>query len=404
MNWKWVRSSFRRKAVLTVLGAALVVASAGVFRAQQGGAQKDSAQQTAPQQIAPNAPKADPSNTPDLSQMPIIRSNVQLVTTPVTVFDSGGNFVYDLSKDEFKVYDNGQLADIRQFDSEMRRLSLVIVVETTDTTQPFLPAVRDLGSVFSGLIMGPQGEVAVLTYNDHVTKALDFTEDGDKLDTVLRNMNGRGSGMHMDDALEMALSMLDHRPVEDRKVAIIFSDGYNIGSQTSRGEIVKRSMNSNITIYGLGFSPLKGLWNRPVKDPQPDLAAESVARPMAPNEPATPTYEENIYDTGDIPVFGILLGLGEEAKKPLFKSSLQYFSRYSGGAYFQKWGKDTVQNYLNRIADEIHSQYEIAYAPSTPIGVGFHKIEVQVRRPGARVRARSGWFYQGEPQPGQKVK
>ena len=60
--------------------------------------------------------------------------------------------------------------------------------------------------------------------------------------------------------LAMALSMLDHRPKEDRKVAIIFSDGYNIGSQTKRSEIVQRSMNSNITLYGLGFSPVRGLW------------------------------------------------------------------------------------------------------------------------------------------------
>ena len=40
-------------------------------------------------------------------------SNVQNVTTPVTVFDSSGQFVYDLEKDEFKVYDNGELQDIK---------------------------------------------------------------------------------------------------------------------------------------------------------------------------------------------------------------------------------------------------------------------------------------------------
>jgi VWFA-related protein len=100
----------------------------------------------------------------------------------------------------------------------------------------------------------------------------------------------------------------------------------------------------------------------------------------------------------------ILLGLGEEAKKPLFKSSLQYFARYSGGTYFQKWGKDTVQQALNRIATEIHSQYELAYSPSDATQVGFHKIEVQVRRPGTKVRARAGWFYQGEPARGVVVK
>ena len=83
----------------------------------------------------------------------------------------------------------------------MRRLSLVIVVETNDTTAPFLDSVRPLGSMFSDMVMGPQGEVAVLTYSDHVDMALDFTPNGDKLDTVLRGLHGRGGGMHLDDAL-----------------------------------------------------------------------------------------------------------------------------------------------------------------------------------------------------------
>jgi hypothetical protein len=124
---------------------------------------------------------------------------------------------------------------------------------------------------------------------------------------------------------------------------------------------------------------------------------------MPPNSAPTPTNSSNLYDT-PIPIVAILLGLGEEAKKPIFKSSLQYFTRYSGGEYFQKWGKDTVQEALNRIATDIHSQYELAYAPGKPIQPGFHKIEVQVRRPGAKVRARAGWFYQGEPPRGVPVK
>jgi VWFA-related protein len=396
MNRKWLRSIFCRAGLLALLVALADPMPVTTAWAQASPASKSPAAQAAPQKDSTDSTQ---ENIPYK-----ITTNVHYVTTPVTVFDSSGQFVYDLEKDEFKVYDNGELQDIKQFDSEMRRLSLVIVVETNDTTVPFLDSVRPLGSMFSDAVMGPQGEVAVLTYSDHVEEPLEFTSNGDKLDTVLRGLHGRGGGMHLDDAIARALSMLDHRPKEDRKVAIIFSDGYNIGSQTHRSEIVKRAMNSDITLYGLGFSPVKGLWEKPAKDPAPDLVAESVGRTMGPNQAPTPTNQENTWDTADIPVMSILLGLGEEAKKPLFKSSLQYFARYSGGTYFQKWGKDTVQEALNRIATEIHSQYELAYSPSNATEVGYHKIEVQVRRPGAKVRARAGWFYQGEPTPGVKTK
>ena len=389
MSRKWLRCSLWGAATV-MLGLTL----AGPARTPSAWARQGSAGQQ-PQQ----APAKTDSNQPPPEGTPTIRTITRIVTTPVTVYDSSGQFVYDLQREEFKVLDNGQPQRITDFDSEMRRISLVIVVETNDTTVPFLDSVRPLGSMFSDMVMGPQGEVAVLTYSDRVNLALDFTDNGDKLDTVLRGLQGRGGGMHLDDALTRALTMLDNRPKEDRKVIIIFSDGYNIGSKMSRGNIVKEAMNSDITIYGLGFSPLKGLWEKPAKDPQPDLVSESVARTMGPNQVPTPTNEASNWDTSDIGIVGILLGLGEEAKKPLFKSSLQYFARYSGGTAYQKWGKDTVQQALNQIATEIHSQYEIAYSPQSPIQVGYHRIEVEVRRPGVKVRARTGWFYQGVDVP-----
>jgi VWFA-related protein len=398
MNLRWLRWRISKAASLVLLLTIVGLAPAMVAEAQAPAPEK-SPEQAAPQKNPPDQPQAEGEYK--------IQSNVQLVTTPVTVFDSSGQFVYDLDQEEFKIFDNGQQMRIAQFDSEMRRLSLVIVVETNDTTVPFLDSVRPLGSMFSDLVMGPQGEVAVLTYSDRVDLALDFTPNGDKLDTVLRGLQGRGGGMHLDDALVRALSMLNNRPQSDRKVAIVFSDGFNMGSKMSRSEIVKGAMNSNITIYHLGFSPLKGLWKKPAKDPAVDIESESVARPIGPNQAPTPTNEEGTWDTagGDgINLLGILLGLGEAAKKPLLKDSMIYFARYSGGQSYQKWGKDTVQQALNRIATEIHSQYELAYAPSTPIEPGFHKIEVDVRRPGAKVRARAGWFYQGEPPRGVVVK
>jgi VWFA-related protein len=391
MNWKWLRRRYCQAGGLALLLALTGQALLSAAQTPQN-VTVTSPEQAAPKKDSPDQKQTDQTEEP-FKLKPVI---VRIVTTPVTVFDSGGQFVYDLEKDEFKIYDNGVQQDIQNFDTEIRRLSLVIIVETNDATEPFLDSVKPLGSMFSEMVMGPQGEVAVVTYSDRVDLALDFTTNGDKLDNVLRGLHGRGGGMHLDDALVRAFSILNARPLSDRKVVIAFSDGFNIGSKFSRSEIVKGAMNSNITIYHLGFSPLKGLWKRQPKDPAPDLVAESVARPMGPNMAPTPTNEGNIWDTSDVNLFGILLGLGEEAKKPIFKDSMIYFSRYSGGQSYQKWGKDTVQQALNQIATEIHSQYELAYAPTKPISLGYHKIEVQVRRPGAKVRARVGWFYQGD--------
>jgi hypothetical protein len=54
-----------------------------------------------------------------------------------------------------------------------------------------------------------------------------------------------------------------------------------------------------------------------------------------------------------------------------------------------------VQDELNRIANEIQSQYEIAYVPHAPGANGFHRIEVHVDRSGVKVRTKAGYFLGG---------
>jgi VWFA-related protein len=386
MGPRWVRGCVPWAAALVVLLALPELGSVRTTFAQQGVAGAD------PRQAAGQKESADQTQA-----VATIHVESRLVTTPVTVFDSAGQFVYDVQQDEFKIYDNGALQRIAQFGTEMHPVALVIVVETNDTTSALLEDVRPLGSVFSDLLMGPQGQVALITYSDHVDLVQGFTSSADKLDTALRGLKGGGGGMHLDDALVRALGMLEKRPKEERRVAVVFSDGYDIGSQMSKGEIVKRAMNSDVTVYGLGFNTTKALWSRPQKEPRPDLADLAAGRPTPPGTAPTPSLSQATY-AAPIPVVPILLATGETVKSTVFKSSLEYFAGYSGGVYYQKWGKSTVQQTLNRIATEIHGQYELAYYPDNLSETGFHRIVVQVRRPGAKVRARAGYYYQGTSQ------
>ncbi len=62
---------------------------------------------------APQAPAAPPAApVPGSAQTPTFRIQVDLVTTDVLVRDDKGNFVPDLRKDDFEVYEDGVLQDI----------------------------------------------------------------------------------------------------------------------------------------------------------------------------------------------------------------------------------------------------------------------------------------------------
>jgi len=116
---------------------------------------------------------------------------------------------------------------------------------------------------------------------------------------------------------------------------------------------------------------------------------------VPPGSALTPTAEMNTYDVPTLPVVPLLLATSEMVRSPIAKSVLEFYADRTGGVCYSHWSKKAVQNDLNRIANEIQSQYEIAYVPHTPSENGFHRIQVNVDRSGVKVRTRAGYFAGG---------
>ncbi|MGD0010122.1 MAG: VWA domain-containing protein [Terriglobia bacterium] len=338
-------------------------------------------------------PPADTKSSKNESQ---IRVTSNLVTAPVTVINSKGDFVFDLEEKDFEILDNGVRQRIEQFGLEQHRLAAVIVVEANSTSEPLLAEVRPLGPVFSSLMLGPQGEAAVITYGDQIRVVQDLTQDNDELESALRGLEAHGSAAHLTDALARAISLLESRPKENRRVIVVFSDGHDLGSETRKEEVVQRAVNEGITIYGLGFSPGRALLARQPKAPPPNPLDDNIARPLPPGTAPTPSNEEKTYDVPTVPIVPLILASGEMIRSTVAKSALEFYAGYTGGVCYAHWSTKKVQDELGRIADEIQSQYEIAYVPHAPSSEnGFHRIQVHVHRSGVKVRTKAGYFLGG---------
>jgi VWFA-related protein len=379
-----VRTTLAGSLALAVgVGLAVFLVSAGA---------QDSVTGTPPVFSRPQ--KKPPADAPAASpKRPDIRVQSALVTTPVTAIDSAGEFVYDLSEEDFRVLDNGVSQRLERFAPAERAVAVVIVVQANRKVAALLEQVRPLGSVFSGLLLGPQGQVAVIAYDDRVHLLQDFTSDSDQLSTTLRGLTPQGFQSRLNDALARAVALLESRPNTERRIIVAFSDGFDGGSETQGKEVIRRATGSEVTIYGLGFNPVHALLaKRPELSP-PGPLDTNVTRPLPPGTTPTPTASANVYDT-PIPVVDIMVATGEIIRSTVASSLLESYAGYTGGAFYSHWKKKTVDDQLSRIASEIHSQYELAYVPDTLAQAGFHRIEVKVRRSGVKVRARAGYFYQ----------
>jgi VWFA-related protein len=374
-----------RKLALPVVFASSVLIFALPARAQEGNAGQNppatSEHESTPAKPAENEPR--------------IRVQANIVTAPVTVINSKGDYVFDLQEKDFDVLDNGVRQHIDHFSLEQRPLAAVIVVEANNTSDPLLSEVRPLGPVFSSLMLGPQGEAAVVTYGDRIREVQDFTQNGDELESALRRIEARGGSDHLNDALTQAIAMLEAQPKDSRRIIVAFSDGHDVGSKTRKEEVVQRALDGDITIYGLGFSPARAALAKQPKAPPQDTLATNMALPVPPNMPPTASTIQNTYDVPTLPVIPLVLAGGEMIRSTVAKTTLEFYAGYTGGLSYGAWSKKPLQDELNRIADEIQSQYEIAYAPHAPGVNGFHRIEVHVDRSGVRVRTKAGYFLGG---------
>ncbi|HEV2382408.1 MAG TPA: VWA domain-containing protein [Terriglobia bacterium] len=344
---------------------------------------------------SPPVVPAKPSSAParqDIS--PQIRVQSTLVTTPVTVINHSGEFVSDLDPNYFKVFDNGVAQRIERFEIGSDVVALVILVQTNDSVASLLGQVRPLGPVFSDLLLGPDGQAAVMTFSDRVQLLQKFGGDPEGLKRSLDSLQNYGGKARMNDAIMQALAALETRPKSERRIIVVFSDGNDHGSENNKADVIRRATNDETTIYGLHLSRTEAeLLDKPDQGQPMDPLDANVTRPTAPGTVPTSTNASDTWGT-PIPGIPIITALGETVSSELLKNALEQYAGYTGGVYYSHWSKTKLQDQLNRICSEVHTQYELAYAPSTLSEAGFHRIVVRVDKPGLKVRSRAGYFYQ----------
>ena len=92
------------------------------------------------------------------------------------VFDRDGDYVNGLQPDQFHLFDNDKEQNIH-VDVAYQPISLVILMQANSHVEKMLPQVNKIGNLIEPLIIGDQGEAAVIAYDSRIRTLQDFTSD-----------------------------------------------------------------------------------------------------------------------------------------------------------------------------------------------------------------------------------
>jgi Ca-activated chloride channel homolog len=267
------------------------------------------------------------------------RADTRLVVLHASVTDHKGKLITNLDKDAFKVFENGQLQQVKIFRREDVPVSLGVIIDDSGSMATKRSRV-EAAALAMVRASNSQDEVFIVNFNDDAYLDVPFTNDMHKMEQGLARIDSRG-GTAMRDAINMSLDYMKSHANRDKKVIVIVTDGNDNASSVSLEKVVARSNQSDTLIYAIGLF----------------------------------TDEER-----------------REAAKA--RRALKELTSATGGLAFYPKDVNDVQTLAVEIAHDIRNQYTIAYSPNIQALDGsYRQIKVTVDGPGKPVvRTRSGYY------------
>jgi Mg-chelatase subunit ChlD len=212
----------------------------------------------APQQTG-QKPKTDSKKTdaqptealPDIpADAESIKIETQLVTVPVIVSDHNDVYVPDLAKEEFTIYEDGVKQEIAFFATDKEPFNVVLMLDTSASTQEKLGLIQKAAKDFTGQLQ-PKDRIKVIAFDDAVNDLSGFTNDRAVLHAAIERTQP-GNGTKLYDAMKYALNSLIN--IKGRKAIVIFTDGVDSYSDTTRGEDnIEQLEEAGVIVYPIRY-------------------------------------------------------------------------------------------------------------------------------------------------------
>ena len=267
------------------------------------------------------------------------RAGVDLTTFGVTVVDRRGNLVNNLTRDDFEVVEDGRPEEVRYLafgDGETApALHLGLMVDASGSMESDLKLAQSASIKFLNLL--PHAEDITLVDFDTQVRITRYPQrDFPRLVERIRLRKPAGMTA-LYDAIGTYLDGVDQQA--GRRILVMYTDGADSRSVLKLTDTLTLLKASPVTVYAIGL----------------------------------------VDNTG--------------SSRPLLQMTLRQLTEATGGQAFFPSGMKEVERAYDKVLAQITGQYQLGYlSANSATDGGWRKVDIKVRRPDTRVRARKGYF------------
>ncbi len=308
-------------------------------------------QQRQNEQKKKESPAQKKKNEDDIT----VRFDTTLVTVPVVAMDRAGKFVPGLTKEDFRIYEEGVEQEITFFLSAEEPVTVALMLDVSDSAESHLKEIKDAAIAFVDQLR-PDDQVSVIEFDSGLRELALNTSDRNAIRSAISSVR-TGGGTRLYDALDFMLTKRLNR-MSGRKAVILFTDGVDVDSRISMEKSLRTVEEAGVFIYSIHYKH--------------------------------PPNSNSVASTGGL----VTGGVSYRGDQKMADFYLRGIARSTGAGYYMAEGKKGMTKSFASIAEELRKRYDLGYYPTTPAKPGQTvKIKVTVERPNVVVRARASYVY-----------
>ena len=288
-------------------------------------------------------------------QAPMFRSSANAVAVDVAVRDRNRRAITNLQPADFEVQDKGVAQTVENLSYGKLPIDVTIALDVSYSVTGLVLERLRRGVLQLMGDLGNQDRLKLVLFNQRVSRIVDFTGDVKEVERAMRNVTAGGSTALLD---AVSVALVSTSTPDRRHLVVFFTDGSDSTSVTTPASLQTTARRARATLTfvmpstgTVTFAP---------------LGASSANATQIIRSTTSTLRVDSIYDT---------------------------LARDTGGSVVPVFPSTDLSAAFRQVLDQFRTTYVLYFNAKGVEPGGYHALEVKVRREGATVQARRGYWY-----------